>query len=180
MANVYFAETIGPFHTGARVVNTFTTKQDVTPSPVPVILGGKLRGESKIYMRASGDISSTGSPTFNWGFWFGTRALSITGDVALSSAITVTTGVAWPWWMEWDGICTAPGVAGTLLGSGQLQVGSSLTTFNAEVPIPITAALRTVTIDTTIERAFGVSATCSASSASNQITVNAFRLNILN
>lgn len=179
--DLYLAEPIGPFHTGARATNTFTTKQDVTPSPVPVIPGSKLRPGSKIHIRASGDYSTTGTPNLTLGFWFGTRDLTITGDIALTSVITTATATAWPWWMEWDGICTGVGASGSLLGQGQAQLGASLTTFNAEVPLPITAALRTVSgFNTTIERAIGVSATWSASSASNQVTVNNHRVIIFN
>lgn len=178
--DLYLCEPVGPFHTAARATNTFTTKQDVSPSPVPVIPGGKLRPGSKIHIRAQGDYTTTGTPNLTMGFWVGTRALAITADIALSSVITTATATAWPWWMEWDGICLTTGVTGSILGSGQLQLGASLTTFNAEVPIPITAALRTVTFDTTIERAIGVSATWSASSASNQVTVNTHRVLILN
>lgn len=178
--DLYLTEPVGPFHTAARVTNTFTTKQDVSPAPVPVIPGGKCRPGSKIHIRASGDYNTTGTPNLTMGFWFGTRALSITGDLALSSVITTATATLWPWWMEWDGICTVGGAGGQVVGSGQLQLGSSLTAFNAEVPIPITAALRTVSIDFSIERAIGVSATWSASSASNQITVNSHRVLILN
>jgi hypothetical protein len=180
--DLYLCEPVGPFHTGPRVTNTFTTKQDVTPAPVPVIPAGKLRAGSKVHVRASGDYSTTGTPNLTMGFWYGTRALAITGDLALSSVIVTPSGAAaWPWWMEWDGLCTATGTAGTLVGQGQLQMGASLSTFNAEIPLPITAALRTVsTFDTTIERALGVSATWGTSSASNQITVNNHRVLILN
>lgn len=178
--DLYLTEPVGPFATAARATNTFTTKQDVSPSPVPVIPAGKLRPGSKIHVKAHGDYTTTGTPNLTLGFWLGTRALSITTDVALSSVITTATATAWPWWMEWDGICTSIGTSGALVGQGQLQLGSSLTAFNAEVPIPISAALRTVTIDTTIERAIGVSATWSASSASNQVTVNNLRVLILN
>lgn len=178
--DLYLTEPIAPFATATRNTNTFTTKQDVTPSPVPVIPAGKLRPGSKLHLRAVGRYTTTGTPNLTLGFWVGTRALAITTDLALSSVITTATATAWPWWMEWDGVVTGVGTAGTIVGGGQLQLGASLTTFNAEIPIPITDALCTVTIDTTIERAVGVSGTWSASSASNDIKVNNFRALILN
>jgi hypothetical protein len=171
MSGTYLVESISPYATATRATNTFTTKQDVTPSFLPVILGGKLQGGTQISMRASGRYSTTGTPNLNLGFWFGTRAAAITGDIALSSTITTATATLWPWDMWWEGVCTAPGISGTLVGMGGLKLGASLTTFNTEVPIPITDALCTVTMDTTIERAIGVSATWSASSASNEIRV---------
>lgn len=179
--DIYLAGPVTPFHTAARATNTFTTKQDVSPAPVPVIPAGTLRPGSQIRLVARGDFSTTGTPNLTLGFWFGTRALSITGDIALSSAITTGSGAAaWPWEMSWDGICNAIGPSGTLLGGGHLMLGTSLTAYSV-VPIPITAALRTVSsFDTTIERAIGVSATWSASSASNQVTVNTLQVLLAN
>lgn len=180
--DLYLTEPVGPFHTAAgSAFNTFTTKKSVDPLPVPVIPAGKLRIGSKVLIRANGEYSTTGTPTLAWGLWFGTRALSITGDIALSSVITTPSGAAaFPWLMEWEGICNAIGTAGSLLGQGTLVQGTSLTAA-ATFPIPITQALRTVSsFDTTIERAVGVSATWGTSSASNSITVNNLTVLVLN
>lgn len=174
---------IGPFPIAASApFNTFTTKQNVTTlGNVPVILAGRLQANSKFHVKASGNFSTTGTPTLSLGFWLGTRALAMTIDLAISSLITTGSGAAaWPWQLEWEGMCTKADVAGTLLGQGKLLLGSSLTAFNAPVPIPITQALRTVAIDTTIERAIGVSAAFSASSASNQVQVDDLRVMFLN
>jgi hypothetical protein len=177
------AEAISPFHTAAGAAfNTFTTKKDVSPQPLPVLRPDKLRKGSKLYIKAAGEYTDTATVNLTMGFWFGTRTGTITGDIALSSVISLTSSaVAWPWWMEWEGICLTTGATGTLLGQGQLQLGSALTTFSAEVPIPITAALRTVSsFDTTIERAFGVSATWGTSAAGNSIAVNNLRVMVQN
>lgn len=171
----YVAEAFGPYGLAAHTaVNNFTTKQNVSQlGYVPVLLGGRSRVGTKLSLRARGNFSTTGTPTLSLGFWFGTRALSMTGDIAISSAITTGSGAAaWPWMMEWDGVCTKADVSGTYLGMGRLYLGTALTTFAAPVPIPITQALRTITIDTTIERAFGVSAAFSAASVSNQVQVD--------
>lgn len=181
--DVYLSEAIGPFHAASGVAqNTFTTKKDISPVDLPVIPGQKLRKGSKLAIKANGEYSSLTGASLTMGFWFGAENGTITGDIALSSVIvTGTTPTAWPWWMEWEGLCTVRGTAGALLGQGQLQLGSSLTAFNAEVPIPITAALRTVgSFDTTIARAIGVSGTWGASSASNSVTVYSHRLMIWN
>jgi hypothetical protein len=181
--DLYLAEPVGPFPLAASAAfNTFTTKQNVTTlGNVPVVPAGKMRAGSKLWVRACGNFSTTATPTLSLGFWIGTRALAMTIDLAISSAITTASGAAaFPWMMEWEGFCTKADVSGTLLGQGKLYLGTALTTFATPVPIPITQALRTVAIDTTIERAFGVSAAYSASSASNQVQVDDLRVLILN
>jgi hypothetical protein len=179
MGTIYLAEYVGPTHVSSRATDTFTTRQDVSPVYVPVIPSSKLVPGTQISILAAGRYNTTGTPTLTMGFWFGTRT-AITGDIAVSSGIVTATATMWPWKMKWDGICSAAGAAGTLIGEGELQLGASLSTFNSEVPIPITDALTTVTIDTTIERAIGVSAAWSASSASNQIKVIYHRVLLLN
>jgi hypothetical protein len=179
----FLAEPVDPFATAVSAAfNTFTTKQNVvTSGNVPVIKAATLVPGSKLSVRAAGNFSTTGTPTLSLGFWIGTRALAMTIDLAISSAITTGSGAAaWPWVMEWDGLVTAAGVSGSLIGQGKLYLGTALTTFGSPAPIPITQALRTVAIDTTIERAIGVSAAFSASSASNQVQVDDHRVMILN
>lgn len=183
--DIYLAEPVPPFATAANTaVNTFTVKQNVSQAgTVPVILPSKLRAGSKLMVRAAGNagVAAATTPTLQLGLWIGTRALAMTIDLALSSAITMGSGVtAVPWIMEWDGICTVAGASGSLLGQGKLYLASSLTAFNTPVPIPITAALRTVAIDTTIERAIGVAAAFSVSNVANQVQVDDLRAMILN
>jgi len=180
--DIYLCEPVGPFPTAAGgQFDTFTTKKSVDPLPVSVIPAGKLRQGSKLLLRARGHYGTTGTPNLTFGFWFGTRALAITGDIAVSSVIVTPSGAAaFPWEMEWEGIVTAVGTAGTIVGQGHLKQGTSLTAYSV-FPIPITAALRTVaSFDTTIERAVGVSATWGTSSGSNLIVVNEFAALILN
>ena len=175
--DIYLTEPMVPFQTAAGgAFNTFTTRKSVDPLPVPVIPGGKLRRGSKIHLKAWGEYSTTGTPTMRLGFWIGTRALAITADLAVTALVATLSGAAnWPWWMEWDGLVTLEGVSGSLIGQGQCQLGATISTFSSETPIPITQALRTVAIDTTIERAVGVSGEFGTSSASNQIIVNGLR-----
>lgn len=178
----FLCETVDPFATASGgAFASFTTKKSIDPLPIPVIPAGRLRPGSKLVVRANGEYSTTGTPTLRWGLWFGTRALAITGDVALSSTITTPSGAAaFPWVMEWEGICNAVGTSGTLLGQGTLVQGTSLTA-TSTFPIPITQALRTVSsFDTTIERAIGVSAEWGTNSASNSITVYALTVMIMN
>jgi hypothetical protein len=181
--DIYLCEPVGPFPIAASAAfNTFTTKQNVTTlGNVPVIPAGKLRAGSKLEVSARGNFSTTVTPTLSLGFWIGTRALVMTIDLCISTAFTTGSGAAaWPWIMRWEGFCTKADAAGSLLGQGEVLLGTALTTFAADAPMPLTAALRTVAIDTTIERAIGVSAAFSASSASNQVQVDDIRALILN
>jgi hypothetical protein len=175
--DLYLTEPIAPFATAAAAAkNTFTTRVDISPQPIPVIPAGKLRIGTKIYLKAWGEYSTTGTPTMRLGFWLGTRALAITIDIAVTALVaTVSAAANFPWWLDWDGTVTAVGTAGSIIGQGQAQLGATISTFSAETPIPITQALRTVAIDTTIERAVGVSAEFGTSSVSNQVICNGIR-----
>ena len=180
--DIYLCEPVGPFPTAASAsFASFTTKQNVTTAGnCPVIPASKLRAGSKLEVSARGNFSTTATPTLSLGFWVGTRALVMTIDLAISSLITTGTATLWPWIMRWEGFCTTAGVSGAVLGQGELLLGTALTALAATVPIPITAALRTVAVDTTIERAVGVSAAYSANSSSNAIVVDDVRVLILN
>jgi len=173
MGNFFYAAAADPFATAASsTFASFTTKQDASPSPLPVIGANQPRLGQKLWIKANGEFSTTGTPNITLGLYIGTVAASITTDIALSSVITTGSGAAaWPWEMEWLGTFTALGTSGTIVGSGELKLGTSLTAWTS-TPIPITQALRTVTWDTTIARAIGVSATYSASSASNTVKTN--------
>lgn len=177
----YLAAPVAPFHTAVGATfGTFTTKQDVSPQPLPVIQGGVLRPGAKVWIKAVGEFSTTGTPTLALGFYIGTVAGSITTDIALSSVITTGSGAAaWSWDLEWNGVCTSVGTAGSVTGSGILQLGTSLTAVTA-TPIPITQALRTFAWDTTIARAIGVSGTWGTSSASNTLRTNNLQVLITN
>lgn len=180
--DLYLTEPVGPFPTAVGAsFGTFTARQDVSPQPLPVIPAGKLRLGSKLKIEAEGEFSTTGTPTLVLGFYIGTRAAAITVALAESSAITTGSGAAaWPWRMEYRCVVTGTlGTAATLRGNGDLELGTSLTALNT-VPIPISQALRSVSIDTTIERAIGVCATWSASSASNTVTTLNHSVMILN
>lgn len=177
----YLANGVGPFPTAASsTFASFTTKQDISPQPLPIINGYVLRPGAKLWLQAYGEFSTTGTPTLALGFYIGTAAAAITTDIALSSVITTgSAAAAWPWAMEWFGTVTAVGTSGTLVGGGELKLGTSLTAWTS-TPIPITQALRTVTWDTTIARALGVSGTWGTSSPSNTVKTNGFHVALIN
>jgi len=171
--DLYLTEPFGPFPAAiGNAYTTFTTRQDVSPLPLPVIPAGKLRPGSQLEFDARGEFSTTGTPTLAVGLYLGTQVPAITTVIAESSAITTGSGAAaWPWEMHWEDLVTAIGTSGSMTGHGYLKLGTSLTAYAADAPIPTTAGARVVAIDTTIARAIGVCATWGTSSASNSIKV---------
>lgn len=171
----YLVEPIGPFATGlGAAFNTFTTRQDISPQPIPIIPGYKLHPGSRIKIEAEGEFSTTGAPTLSIGCYIGAihasgGAPTITITLAeYTAAATQTGAAAWPWRLEYRGIITVQGTAGSIVGCGSVELGSSLVA-TTTLPIPSTLALRTVAWDTTIARAIGICATWGTSSASNSI-----------
>lgn len=172
--DLYLTEPIGPFPVAiGAAFNTFTTRQDVSGIGfLPVFPAGKLRAGSQLEIDARGEFSTTGTPTLAIGIYLGTQAPAITTVIAESGAITTGSGAAaWPWELHWEGLVTAANASGSMTGHGYLKLGTSLTAYAADVPIPTTAGARVVAIDTTIARAIGVCATWGTSSVSNSIKV---------
>jgi hypothetical protein len=64
--------------------------------------------------------------------------------------------------------------------SGRWGIGTSLTTFSADQAMPVTAAGRSVTFDTTANQAFAPAAVWGTSSASNTIRVDKFSIYVTN
>lgn len=161
--------------------NTFTTLQDVSPTPLPLIFGFQLRAGSKVEFEAEGEFSTTGTPTLSLAFLYGASAGGA-GGVTLAQSSVITTGsaaAAWPWHLRARGLVTAVGASGTIVMQGELILGTSLIAVTV-VPVPITQALRTVTIDTTTNKLLGVGAAWGTSNVANSIKVNNFSALLLN
>jgi hypothetical protein len=151
---------------------TFTTFQDVSPVPQLVLPQQMMDVGMELMLYANGEFSTTGTPTLSIGFWFnGAAGAAPTSILAQSSAITTgSAAAAWPWECWWRGRLRVIGSSGSFKGTGSLILGTSLTA-ESVVPIPVTQALRTVSVDTTANRAIGAGAAWGTSSASNSITV---------
>lgn len=152
--------------------NTFTTFQDVSPTPSILIPQQSLEAGLELYLEAWGEFSNTATPTLQLGFWFNTAATVL----AASTAITTTTSaVSWPWHIRWRGRLrvATPSTSGSFNGQGAVDLGTSLTAMTSQF-IPATLAARTVTADVSAARAVGVGAAWGASSASNTLKVNLF------
>jgi len=185
MADDRYAASIGPYANaiGANF-NTFTARQFVDPLPTPILAANQLTPGKRLKLEAEGEFSNTATPTLVLGFALGipgaTGSLGTPIVLAESNAITTTTGAtSWPWRLEYRGIVTANGTAGSITGEGNIELGTSLTAITSQF-IPTTLALRTVAIDTTIMRGIGVVATWGTSSVSNNVRVYMLTAQLLN
>lgn len=177
MTNMKLVQPLNPLHiTQGPAFNTFTTFQQILVSstfPAPVLPANILEPETELWLSADGEFSNTGTPTLGIGFRYG--AATPATDLAAPTAITTTTGAtSWPWHAEWVGRVRGTGTSGTIQGQGHWWIGTSLTAFSTIQAIPVTAAARTVTIDTTTAQALAPGAVWGASSASNTIRVDRF------
>jgi hypothetical protein len=169
------------------IVNTFTTARGIVDEPLKYTLGYDLKRGMIIELKAVLALSTTGTPTFRAGFGYGLTsagsALS-TGVELCGNALTATaTGAAaWPVILHYLGEVTAEGTSGVIYGQGYIMVGGSLTAFGTPgiVPMPVTAAARSATIDTTARKSWHVFAEFGTSNAANQIQCDVFDVTIKN
>lgn len=185
MGNNTWANVLDP-HPIARGAanNTFTTAKDVSPTALPVSYANELKIGTKVQLEAAGEFSTTGTPTFRLGFAYGITSigglLSTGVELAASDLVATASGAAaWGWHINYFGLITAIGTAGTIYGSGFIDLASSLIAA-ASKPIPVTAAARSKAIDTTVMKTWHVFAEWGTNSASNSVTVDYFSVKIEN
>jgi hypothetical protein len=178
MSNQRWVAPVGPYHNldGTALANS-AALTDVSPAPSIILPGNTLDIGGEIELWASGQFSNTGTPTLVLGFYYG----GIAGvALAATSALTTTTGAtSWPWQLYWRGTVRAIGATGSIKGQGFVHLGSSLVAFTPRF-IPETAALRTVTIDTSAAKAITVGAQWGTSSASNTLTCDDLSVKLIN
>jgi hypothetical protein len=137
-----------------------------------------------VAVTARGILSSTGTPTYTFRLRVGAAA-SITACIGLgSAALTTQSGITNQIW-EFNGefVVTALGAAGansTIRGVGMLTCAGIASPFMAPLwgggATPGTDA----TLDHSIQNYFNMNVACSASSASNTITLQFLRIHGLN
>lgn len=186
MANNTWDNLLDPHPTargGAK--NTFTAYQDVAGTaasqPLPMTAANELKLGSRVIVEAIGEFSTTVTPTLQIGGIYNAVA-GAAGGTAFAQSAAITTGsgaAAWPWHYRATGIVTQVGTSGIIYIHGILDLGTSLTAFSGNAA-PVTAAARSVTIDTTISARWGLGAAFSASSVSNQVIVDMFNVLIAN
>lgn len=177
MGRQYWVNPYPPLHVAdGTALASSTTLTDISPAPNITIPANSLEAGVEIDLTALCTFSTTGTPTLLVGFYLGGVAGSA---LAVSSAITTGSGAAaWSIIMRYRGRLRSIGSSGSIVGQGELQLGTALTTFTGR-PIPEVAANRTVTWDTTASKAITVGAQWGTSSASNTITCNEISLLVL-
>jgi hypothetical protein len=131
-----------------------------------------IKGGTGLEINAWGSISTSGTtPTFIWKLVLGqTNPIVIaTGiNIAATAAFTLTNqvGVAWPWRLRYFGRFTQAGVAGSLVGSGSIEIATSLTAFTPR-NIPETIAARTVTVNCNVAMGVILAGTWGTAAATN-------------
>jgi len=182
------------------VTSSFTTATLTDISNQQIVLWpGMLNQGTRIRLRAFGNvIASTTASTVTWGFYMNSTATNniatTPAALAAASAWTAinTAAAAWPWQMEWEGhvrALTSPLVGATnaqIMGQGRIYTPLTLTTWTsgAPLPIPLTAALRTVQqtatgLVTNIPQTVMVGVTIATNTGLTSITTDEFTCELL-
>jgi hypothetical protein len=111
--------------TAGAAYATSTTLTDVSPAPQFSLAAYQLTPGSTLRLTAFGSASNTGTPTLLLGFYYG----GVAGiALAATTAITTTTAMTnWAWRLEYTGVVRTAGTAGSIMGSGRVEIPTSLT-----------------------------------------------------
>lgn len=151
----------------ATAYNTSITLTDVSPVPQFTINAGTAYVGKAWRVHGMAKFSNTLTPTLLNGIYWG----GVAGVKLCATAATTTTTAATNWQIQIEAliVCRSTGTAGTLLASGNVRLGTSLT---AATYIPMDSIAPAVaTVDTTTNKTLTWGAKWSASSASNTLTV---------
>lgn len=140
---------------------------DVSPAPNVTIAAGALMTGQVIRVTARVKFSTTGTPTVLFGlYWGGIAGVKV---CAIGATTTASTASNFP--VQVDGLITvnSVGTSGTITGSGEVSLGTSLT---AWTKIPMDAsAIAPVTVDTTVSKILTLGAQWGTLNALNTLTV---------
>lgn len=138
---------------------TTATLTDISPAPC-LIPGGTVGLGTRVRLHATGNYTATTTASsLKWGFYLtgSGNAISATASAALAETASTAAVVAtaWPFILDYSGVFNAVSVSqnattAKITGQGYSLLPASLTTFTGPVPMPQTAAARTVTQTATI------------------------------
>jgi hypothetical protein len=173
-----------PYAAGTAVTAAALTS-GLIGSEFPILPGGILTPGARVCLRAHGEITSTSAtPTCALGFYFGAVAAAIGSETALgvSAGLPISaSATAWPFTMIYNGtvrsLATGVSANGVIHGAGEVfwwgNVG--LTGAASVNPLPITAALRTVSaLNTQAANQIDVGVTLSSVTGTPSVTITDF------
>jgi hypothetical protein len=161
-------------------VTTAAGVVDASPGPDPCYIPAFGNRGAKISITALGTYTTAGTgANITIGLYWGVPNAAIAGAVVLAATAAIpavsSASAVWPWKLEWDGtvqtLTSGTGTLGTIFGFGSVKTPTSLTA-TAEQWLPVTAALRTVSVDTSVTRQLMLGITLSATTGTPSITCN--------
>jgi hypothetical protein len=140
----------------AAITSSFTTATLTDISPSQALIGaGTLNVGTRIRLRAAGEYTATTTASaLTWGFYLSAVGTAISATSSATLAATASTAAvvatAWPFILEYTGVVNTLSKAqnatsAVIVGQGWSLLPASLTTFTGPIPMPQTAAARTVT-----------------------------------
>lgn len=170
-----YASQISPPLLKSVTSDTFTTATDLclgthaAGTQSCVIPANYFQTGGLYRVEAYGTFSTTATPTFVFGTYFGTTALGVNSALtAASGAVTLdwhlrTTTTVWT---------ASPNTVCVTVTQGELWYGTTLTAIT-QIPIP-GAALAPVNVDNSAAQPLTVKCTCNTSSVSNIVVMYGF------
>lgn len=184
--DAYYATALPPFAPALGVASAASAaRQEITPLPAPILPANAVRPGSILKIEAEGEWSATATPTLILGLFAGIPTTVGGGTVTTifgeTAAQTLSAQTSWPWRMEYRGKVTTIGTTGSITGTGDLEIAlTAINAYSVTAALPITLALRTVAINTTVANAIGVAATFSVSNAANTARAYSMTAMLLN
>jgi hypothetical protein len=134
------------------------TLTDISPAPC-VIPAASLLGGTRIRLHATGNYTATTTASaLTWGFYL-SPVTGISGTASALLCATASTAAvvatAWPFILDYSGVVNEASISanlttGKVTGQGYSLLPASLTTFTGPIPMPLTAAARTVSQSATV------------------------------
>jgi hypothetical protein len=170
-----------PLQNAAGVAVTAAALTASGVNPLPRLPSGMLVEGGRMALKATFEVTSTSAtPTVVMSFYAGAPASAIGSKILLAASPALVINVAataWPGIMEYDGTFrNLSSTAGQINGQGTVRSGfaaaGGLAVAMIEFPMPITAALRTVsTLNTSVDLEIDVGVTLSSVTGTPSVLV---------
>lgn len=153
-ARTYWSSPVPPLGSADGASATAPTVTDASPSPQIVIPAFLWEVGTRMRIHAFGNYTSTSAtPTLTAGFFTASVGTAIGSATVVGTTTTISLSASatnWPFVIQYESQIRTLGSSGSMIGQGFAKAGTSLTLFAAsDYVVPITAASRTVTINTT-------------------------------